>query len=93
MGIGKYQHFSITRISRRVIYIYMCVQRIGVRYTQQHPACRRRDCITETQNKFHPFFVLFSPTCKNNTPRAFESSCTARRRIITPERTSMICYT
>lgn len=41
---------------------------------------------------FTLFSVLFSATCKNNTPRAFESSC-ERRRIITPERTSMICYT
>jgi len=30
MGIGKYQHFSITRISRSVIYIYIYIYvRIG----------------------------------------------------------------
>lgn len=88
MGIGKYQHFSITRISRSVIYIYVRIGTCGIHNTR--PA---EDATAQKPKiNFTLFSVLFSPTCKNNTPRAFESSC-ERRRIITPERTSMICYT
>lgn len=51
---------------------------------------------TETQNKFHPFFmcvcvqalsVLFSATCKNNTHRVVGII-----QDITPERALMICF-
>lgn len=69
-------------------YIYVRIGTCGIHNT------RPVEDTTAQKPKinFTLFSVLFSPTCKNNTPRAFESSC-ERRRIITPERTSMICYT
>jgi len=80
-----------SHVYRAVLYIYIYV-RIGT--CGIHYNTRPAEDATAQKPKinFTLFSVLFSPTCKNNTPRAFESSC-ERRRIITPERTSMICYT